>query len=205
MEFSPKRYYDQSKIVNSHYLIMMNLEQLFAQELFKSDGSRMQYASKEWAFRQRLNNLNKNSTPDFSSLDIPFGSYYRMDNWKIDDSTTVPNAAAALFGLDLEAFKLRFLKVKSVFNFVFFFNRDDEAQIAYETLLWLRFPSPKILTATGLMYKSTSIDLPIQMTIDDIRFNMDYKEREWLQHQRIFPIDVTVTVRSLIMDQTGQG
>jgi hypothetical protein len=174
MEFSAQRYYDHSKFANSYYLLMMAIETLLGQELFKSDGTRIFYASPEWMFRQRLNLLNKNGNPDYSSLDLPFAAYYRKSNWVIDTRPGVTNATAALLGMDAGSqsggyVNVKFLQVETSFDFVAIYSRDDDAQLAYEVLTWLDKPAANFFTVPGLVYKGRKVDIPLQVNVEGLR------------------------------------
>ena len=208
MEFVVPKYYDTTKFSNTFDLVRISLEYTFAQELFKSDGTRIFYASKPWAFRARLNKLNQNGAQSTSSLQCPFGAYYQRDNWKMSKQPGVQNTTVALPGIQEEAtnyITMRWLTTDLDFDFVAFYDRFDEAQLAYETLTWYRYPSPQFYALDGLTYRGQNIQLPMLVDLQDIRFNQDYKERDWLEQQRIFPVECTVHVTSAILDQVAQN
>lgn len=201
MEFISDRYYDHSKFANTRTIIQMHLEKFFANSVLKEEGSRIFYASKEWAFRQRLNLLNSNSSEAVSELQFPFCCYYRAGNWTVGPEVApgVPAAELALFGTYEETPLLRFFNAQFPFTAVFFFNREDDAQLAYETITWLGLPSPNQDIVSGLEYKDHAIDIPVRFRIENIVFNPDYKEKDWLEKNKIIPIEVTCKLDSVII------
>lgn len=209
MELTPLRYYNQKRFPNTYYLSLMAVEQFFGQELFKGDASRSFYASAEYSFRRRLDMLNKNADQQLHSLDIPFMTYYRKGNWEVDRARPgIEGTLASMFGIDdplIGNIPIRFMNVKSSFSSVAYFGRDDEAQIAHEVLLWTKHPSVKQFTFPGLAYKNYAIDIPIQLQIDNIEFNPDFKETEWLKKNRIITLKFDFTLRSVIIAPIAQG
>ena len=183
MEIVADRFFDQSKFASTIAIVRMNLEQFLANNILREDGSRIFYASKSWAFRQRINLLNMNSSPDYSSLNFPFCAYYRNGNWTVGPEVApgVPAADAAILGTTDLGPNVRFFNAQFPFSVVFFFNREDDAQLAYEALMWIKHPRPIQTTAPGLVYKDTAIDIPIRYKIEDIQFAPEYKEKNWLE------------------------
>jgi len=208
MELAPKRYYDQRRFPNTYYVNLMALEKILGTELFKGDSSRVFYSSPEYSLRRRLDVLNNNSSQDVHSLELPFMSYFRKGNWEVDRSRpAVENAPAALknIGVTVENMNIRFMNTISRFEANCLFTRDDEAQIAHETLLWLKHPSKKQFIVPGLFYKSTQLDLPLQFQIDDISFNPTIKETDWLKKNRLFLLQFSFNIRSVIIAPIAQG
>ncbi len=200
-------YYEHSKFPNVFYAINIALEQFLGRELFKGDLSRVQYASEEYAFRQRLNLLAQAGSPSIKALDLPFLSYYRNGSWEIDDRPGVQAAVTAVEGIREESLgyqKLYFLNMKTSYKFVAFFSSDKDAQLAYEILSWIRYPSAKQFKFSGVYYKEYELDIPIQFWTKNISFSPNFNETEWLQKNRIFPITFEVEVKSAILAHQPQ-
>ncbi len=207
MQIATTNYYDTTKFSNTLYLIQIAIETFFSHNLFKSDVSRVIYASEEYAFRQRLNLLSKNATPTIQEIQLPFMNYFRHGNWRIDDRFALPNATAAMVGYNedvLGGLKMRFLSAQTSFDCVVWMNSDLDAQMAHESLLWIQQPSPKQLAFDGMQYENYEFSIPVHITIDSIDFNPAYTERQWLISNRVFPIKFGMTVRSGVLSQLPQ-
>lgn len=207
MQVPVVNYYDTTKFSNTFYLVQIALETFFSYNIFRSDLSRIIYASEEYAFRQRLNLLSKNATPSIQEIQLPFMSYFRKGNWQIDDRIALPNATAALVGYSesvLGGLNMRFLSAMTSFDCVLWMNSDLDAQMAHENLLWIQQPSPKQFAFNGMQYQSYEFSIPIHLTINSIDFNPAYTERQWLIENRVFPIKFGMTVRSGVLSQLPQ-
>lgn len=213
MEIEASVYYNKNKFTNTSYLLMMFLEEYFGKEIFKGDGSRVIYASNEFAFRQRLNRLYPEMTPPYTSISssqmqFPFCSYYRSSNWIKDTRLGIQSANAILSGISLSEeipITARFIPAEATFDMYFFFDRDDDAQNCYDILMWIQNPAPKQFGYSGLQYKSYKIDMPIVMSVTELNWTNTYKENEWLKKNRVITIKASVTLKSMIMDQYAQG
>ena len=207
MQVAPIRYYDQTKFPNTTYLIYMEFQKFFCNQLFRGDGTRCFYASEEFAFRQRLNLLSKNNNPSVSELQLPFMTYYKATNWDVDTKVGIQNATVAMVGTPEESLggiNVRFMQVTSTLNCVAFFNNDADAQLAYETLLWINKPSPQQGVISGLDYKGYAIDFPVYLGMKTLTYNPEYKEKQWLTSQRIIPIKFDMEIKSVMLSQQPQ-
>jgi len=166
----------------------------------------MIYASPEFAFRQRLNQLNQNTNPAFSSLNIPFGSIFRDGNWGKENKVGVVYAPGVLGSVTMnDGCIIRFINTQTNFDLMLFFGREDDAQIAYETLMWIKYPNKKLLQLTGLEYKGRPIDIPLSISVTDVDYASQYKEQKWIDEQRLIPIHANIEITSAILDQYAQG
>ncbi len=209
MVLTPSLYYDHSKWSDTSTLTMMALETYFGNNIFRSDASRVIHASSDFAFRQRLNLLSKNGTPNINELSLPFMRYYRTNNWTLDTQKPgVQNATAGMVGFTEAAIgyqKLRFLSMIIDFNCTAYFSRSDDAQMAYEALYWISTPAPQQFAYGSVVYKGYNIDIPMQFNVENIVWMPTYNETEWLQKAKIIPIDFTIKWRTAILSQSPQS
>lgn len=207
MELLPNKYYNTGRFPNTQYIMMMAIEEYFGMEIFKGDSSRVFYASPEYTFRRRLDMLNANAAQDIHSIDVPFMSYYRKTNWIVDRARKgIESPGVALAGITTEdGLPIRFMNTSASFTLYMIFGRDDEAQIAYETLLWMKHPSAKSFTQPGLAYKDHRLDLPVQLWIDNVTFNPQFKETDWLKKNRMITIQADFSMKSVIIAPIAQG
>jgi hypothetical protein len=208
MQIAPEKYYDHSKWSDTFTLSRMALETYFANNVFRSTPSRVIYASSEYAFRQRLNLLSKNGTTSISELNLPFMRYYRTGNFQVDTARPgVQGALAGMEGYSEEALgfqNLRFLQMLMSFNCTAYFNRDDDAQMAYECLQFVSTPAPPQFAYGSVDYKGYALDIPMLFDVKDLQWMPSYNETEWLQKAHIIPIDFTVNWRTAILSQKPQ-
>jgi len=85
-----------------------------------------------------------------------------------------------------------------------FFTSDKDAQLANEILLWIQQPAPKQFTYSGIRYLGYTIPIPVTFTIKDITFNPTYKEKDWLEKNKIIPIKFVVDIKSTLLAQNPQ-
>lgn len=202
------RFFDVSKFSNTHYLVMMELKKYFANNLFRGNQTRVIYASEQYAFRQRLNLLSKNNVNSVEALDMPFMSYFRSNNWELDQRPGNPNAMAAMVGNPDDGISgqhLRYLPMVSTFDCTCYYANDIDAQLAYETLLFIQYPSEKQYSVDGMEYKGSRLEIPIGLNVSDIQFNPNYTEDNWLRENRIIPIKFRTKIRSVVFSQQPQG
>lgn len=213
MELMESRFYEPKKINNSSYIVMMAIEKYISQEIFKGNGSRIFYGSDEFALRQRVNKLFPSLTPPYTSiqasqLQFPFANYFRSRNWYKDTRSAIQSAEAALYGLPLSTeipINVRFLQTEQDYTLTLYFNRDDDAQNAYDILTWMQLPTPKQFTFPGLMYKKYNIDIPIVLTVTDLEWTNEYKEKDWLEKNRIITVRASLNIKTVLLDQYASG
>jgi len=213
VELVETRYYEPRKIANTTYIVFMAIEKYIAQEIFKGDASRVMFCSDEFAFRQRINKLYPTLTPPYTSiqanqLQFPFANYFREKNWSMDTRHGIQSPQAALFGIPLSEdlpFDVRFLQTQQNYTMTFYFNRDDDAQNAYDILMWMQNPTPKQFAYSGLKYKNYNIDIPIIFTVENLNWTNEYKEKEWLEENRVITIRASINIKSVLMDQYASG
>ncbi len=207
MEIITPKYYDISKFSNTYLLGRMALEEYFGNNVFKGDGSRIIYASPQFAFRQRLNLLAKAGNSSIEALDLPFMSYFRQGGWQLDKRVGLPNALSTMAGRAEEAIdwsRLRFMNVEANFDCWMFFYNDIDAQIAQETLLYIKYPSRKQFSYGSVTYKNVEIQIPMTIDVDNIDINPGLTERDWLQANRVIPVHFTTNIKSVAMSQIRQ-
>lgn len=208
MELQEFRYYNLNKFSNTQYLVMAELKKYFANNVFRGNLDRVIYASSDYMFRQRLNLLSKNNASSIEALDVPFMSYYRQDNWKLDTRPANLNGFNALWGRPDDIIggqRLRYMPMEQTFECIAVFGNDVDAQLAYESLLFIQYPTEKMIISEGLEYKGYKVPIYVGVSVKDIQFNQGYNETKWLKENRIIPIRFSVTARSVVLSQAPQG
>ena len=208
MELTKNYYYNTAALSNTAYLLQMYLEQYMANALFRGNSSRIIYASQQYTFRQRLNLLSQNGSESILALQLPYMSYFRQNNFVLDSRPGALNAWAAIEGFEdigIGYQQLRYMMMTITFNCIAFFTNDIDAQMAVEVLNWIQYPSDKQAIAGSVTYAGTDIQIPVTMNVSNIQFNNGKTERDWLEQQRIIPVQFDFSMRSVILGQEPQG
>lgn len=193
-----KTYYKHSLLTNSSYLVQIAIEKYLSSLLFGGDLTKILYASFAYCFRARVNQLQVLGIQPDSYLGTPFAVYYRDTNWK---PVKGGGSYSLIKGIEDESIgkTIRAMLVESSYSVFVFYNRDDDAQVAYDTLISDTQPSRLQFFFDSLMYKGREISLPIAFDIQNVSFQMSLKETDWLKQARIIPISFTLQCESAIL------
>ncbi len=201
-EFTQTSFFDMSQWSNVYYAAQFVIEQFLADVLMRSDLTRIVYASDAYSFRRRFE-LSDSQGGDFdlikpTGLNFPFANYWYDGFWTPDDRPFAIQTKQLLYGLWDESLPsyLRTMAVKASFPVTVLYNRDDDARLAYELLMWEYLPRGPIQLATKLRWKDVDLAIPVYITIEDIVFNPTYNETDWLKTHRIVPIRFKITART---------
>ncbi len=207
MELQPRNFYKTEYLSNTLYLVQIALEKEFSKDIMRSDPSRVIYADKSIVFRERVRRLRESGYTNPDSLNLPFVSYYNPGNWVPDDRQGFLSAKGASWGFAEESIgfqKIRFLHTKVTFECYAFFSNYLDAQLAYETLLWLDKPAPLQYAMSSVDYKGYSLDIPINLSIENLVFAPETTQKDFFSNRKIFPIRFEVTIRSVSFSQKPQ-
>jgi hypothetical protein len=202
-EFAQSKFFDHSRYTNVYYASQIPLEYFIANVLLRGDLSRVVFTSDDMIFRRRFqtadaqNGGNINDiTP--SSLNFPFAGYWYNGFWTPDDriySVQPMQMIRGTWEAGLPDY-LRAMAVKNTFDVTALYARDDDARLAYEALLWEKIPKGPVQFSTRIKWKDVDLLMPTFFTIEDITFNDQYKEGDWLKQQRIIPFKFSITCRT---------
>lgn len=200
VETLAKQFYKHDAYVASRYALYIALERWLAGVVFRSDSTRIFLASDDYAFRRRFELTDTSQAYDqvqASSLQFPFANYWPgNDGWKPDTREAANTAALVVSGISDRTRMLRAMAVTSDITCTFYFDREDDARLAYEFLLWKSFREQFMYTT--VQWKDEILNLPLNIKIQDLTFNPSYKESDWLKEQRIFTIQARLELRSHI-------
>jgi len=199
-------YYLHDNYVATYYALYVALEEWIATNIFRQDVKRVFMASDEYAFRRRFELTDTSQTYDSvaaSSLQFPFVNYWPSnDGWQPDERMAANTASLVLSGLSHQTRQLRAMAVTTTINGTFYFDREDDARLAYETLLWLSFRER--LLYTNVAWRGETLDIPLNVKLQELLFNPTYKESDWLQQNRIFVIKANFELRSYSLKPAQQ-
>jgi hypothetical protein len=192
------QFYKHKDYAATYYAIYVALERWIAAQIFRSDITRVFLASEEYAFRRRFeltdtsqdyNNIN------FSSLNLPFANYWPGNaGWVPDDRVAANPYALVKLGISARTRMLRAMMVKTTIPLTCYFDRDDDARMAYERLLHLSYIEERPVTTIG--WKGETIQIPVFIKIQNLTFNPTYKENDWLKQNKVYIIKADIELRS---------
>lgn len=202
-EFIQEKFFDHSRFTNTYYATLPPLEYFIANTLMRGDMSRVLWASDDMAFFRRFMTVGSDNGGDVSqirpsNLELPFVNYWYNGSWEPDDREYAVQPMQMIRGQWQEGLPgyLRALAVMTTFSFTAFFGRDDDARLGYELLLWEQQPRGPVQFMTKLEWKGTEILVPVFFTIENMNFNPEFQESEWLKAQRILPFKFDIIART---------
>lgn len=203
-EFIHNSYYSpvSKKFVDVHRSNQASIEWFLAKLLFKDDLKRVIYSTQDNIFRKRIESLDNGKNDEEplkrEMLDLPFASYSMSGDVEPDDRTASVNAGQAVDGIYYpdEDRTMRSLAVKYHYKVICFFESLENVRIAQQLLFWEKEPKSPIWLYSNIIWRNMKIDIPTFVTIDSITTNPQYKETDWLKKNRVFPVEVELTIRS---------
>jgi hypothetical protein len=146
--------------------------------------------------------------PSAISLDLPFSNYNQTSDWEDDDRSAVLQAGQFILGdydpmLNLT---VKSAAVKAKFQITSHFSRRDDVRLATQLSLWESYLKYPFYFQHIVDWRRRKLGIPINITVESINGNIDYKENDWLSKSKIFPMRMEVTVRTyqvLIHDDEG--
>ena len=195
------------KFIDTHLAVQTTLETFFKDVLFKGDITRVLYASPDMSFRRRIETLDTNQEYNADSpivpegLRLPYISYFPAGDPEADDRPSSVSAAAAIIGEWDEDFEtnVRSIATKQSYKATLFAARRDDVRFFYLELLQEKEPKFPIRYYYTLEWRGVNLSIPINITIESINTNPAYEETAFLAKNKIFPVEVELTVRTYQM------
>jgi hypothetical protein len=196
-EFQYESFYDTQKYGMSYYSVQIALEQFIAAKILRGDLSRILFTADSFIFRARMEQQDRSTTYQAaSSLKFPFSNYWYDGFWERDDRTGSNQATQQFTGVNMSSGSLiRSRAVMTTIPFTFYFNSDNDARIAYEKLQWV-FNPRSVIISTVVRYKEENIRIPVVITLEEMNYNPEYTEKEWLSQNKIIPIKASFKIRT---------
>ena len=204
IETQRQQYYDHSAHIATYYALYISLEQWLAASLFKGDISRVFLASGEYAYRRRFELTDPSVAYDSvssSSLQFPFANYWPLNSgWRPDTRVAAANASLIENGFYTRQHKLRAMPVTLATALMLHFDREDDARVAYERLLWMSYRERYY--STSIAWEGEVLGIPMNIKVENLSFNPKYREQDWLESNRVFVVETTLQLRSYIVTPT---
>ena len=214
--FQANQYYNHRFYVNSYYAMYKALEKWISKKIFRNDLSRVFLASDDYAYRRRFELTDTSvdyESLDFSSLRFPFANYWPQNvGWIPDDRVAAKQAALTYLGIYVGNTKVKAASGILPIDVTFWFDREDDARLAYDILYFHSFNEHYYGTTVSYGIDTTSpsmtsptLELPANIELTSLKFNPEFKESDWLKKQRVFPIKCTFEMRSFVIAPPSQA
>ena len=201
VEIKASQYYIYRSYVSTYYYVYMRLEEWLKEIIFRNDESRTFLASDEYAFRRRfeLTDTSKNyNDVEASSLQFPFANYWPLNTGWQPDTRIVANPAALVYaGIYEGDTKIRAASVSLPISITFYYDREDDARMAYEKLLFYTYNEHYY--DIDVPYAGNTLGIPFILRVNNLRFNPTFNETDWLNKNRIFTISVEFDIRTYVL------
>lgn len=208
-EYVQEDYFGENvdKYIDIHNSICVSIESLLATLIFRKDFSRIVYSTPENAFRTRMRLMDA-SNKDFDVLDknslksenlnLPFASYCKTGEFEDDDRIAAVNASQSIIGDYIESAGqyIRSLATKSTYKAVIYVSTQKNVRMVAQLLHWDQSPKQPIWVQHTVNWHGERLNIPCNITIENVDTNPSYEEKDFLEQARIFPINVEFTVRS---------
>lgn len=188
--------------IDIHQSVKICLNAFLANLLFKGDLKRVIYSKTDIAFRRRieLEDKGKVENQEYNpvSLNLPFANFFQSSDWETDDRQFVKNASQAIFGLyDLNTYRrIRSIPVMCKYNATVYLNRHDDVRLVQQLFFQEKSPGTDIRLYAKYGWKGQTLLIPVFTRITAINTKPDYAQKDWLEKQRIFPVEIEFTIRS---------
>ena len=201
VEIKASQYYIYRSYVSTYYYVYMRLEEWLKEIIFRNDESRTFLASDEYAFRRRfeLTDTSKSyNDVEASSLQFPFANYWPLNTGWQPDTRVVANPAALVYAGVYEGdTKIRAASVTLPISITFYYDREDDARMAYEKLLFYTYNEHYY--DINVPYAGNTLGIPFILRVNNLRFNPTFNETDWLNKNRIFTISVEFNIRTYVL------
>lgn len=203
---SAKQYYKHISYANVYYRVYQRLEEWLYKNIFRNDSSRVFLASDEYAFRRRFELVDPSDRyedVEASALQFPFANYWPQNSgWQPDQRLAANTAALVYLGIYEGNTKIRASSVVMDIPVKFYYDREDDARMCYEMLFFKTFNEH--FNSTTVSYAGNTLEIPVNIRIENLQFNPQFKESDWLKQNRIFVVTATFKVRSYIIFPPNQ-
>lgn len=186
-------FYENQNFLNVAYAVDISLENHFSDLLFKGDNSRIVYSKNEFAMRKRARDSNDNVST--SNLDLPFMNY-KTDEYRIEGDNPRWHIRAYSSGVYIPELDQKIIYAPLVMEYeaTFWCNLDEELRYAFNEV---HFDSGNKTTLTAnIDVDGINLPLTVWLSYDNLQFDPEYDENEWLERNRIHSAAIDFQVQT---------
>lgn len=181
--------------IDTRLSIQTAVADFLAQTFFGKDFSRVIYTNPEYAFRKRIERLAHGIDENIfiSNLELPFCSF----NLSTSTETIKTAAASEWAGYYDETIdqRMHFINVLQKCNVQMFFNRSDDATVAFEIAQTEALAEAPIRYIQEVFWRNTTIEYPIWITVKKVLTGPDaFNESKWLEQNHMFAVTLELEI-----------
>ena len=207
-------YYEQKYFTNgNHYTLNIILSTTLAMfeylenVLFPNDPDRIVFAKNDYAFRARMQDMSKgseNSKIQANTLNFPFCNF-GINDISLSSTKLFNSYYNADKGMYIEEVGETFKVYPITINYegCFYSHNASDAQIVLEKL-FKQSRTQKVI-APMLYYKDKEIKNYGELSCDDISYDDQYNESDWLEKNRIHTVSFGISINTFILDTDAGG
>ncbi len=199
-------YYSDTSFRSNQLALDIALKNYFSTNLFKSDSTRVIYASNAYCYRERADRLRKNAGEPGravpNGLDFPFANLWQTQ--EPGESSHLWKEATALrqgLWIDELATKVMMAPVTHSYQATAHYSTMSDLDYAYSVMSWAsEFPIelPLALTWQKAGDPTTPVDVDLFALLKfSIEFNPEFNEQEWLNKEKIVTMTMDFTVETM--------
>lgn len=181
--------------IDNRLSIQTAIADFLAQTFFGKDFSRVVYTNSEYAFRKRIESLAHGIDENIfiSSLELPFCNFY-LDGQPEITKTMSASEWAGYYDTSLDQ-QIHFFNTLQHCSVQFFFDRSDDATVAYEIAQTEALAGYPIRYIQDVFWRNKTIQVPVWITIKKITAgNSAFNESEWLTKSHMFAMTLDLEI-----------
>lgn len=164
------------------------------QSVLKFPSDRIIYASNDYTFRERTRNRKDGNPITVGSLDLPYVSYYRTGYSECERAwwNKYANRCGVLDvaneNYEQTTGKMKLAPVRAEYEATIFFSQQKDCEYALTRLLYEN--SDETILYPELVVNNETTVKNIAIMENDIEFNPEFNENDWLEQNKIFTISM---------------
>lgn len=181
--------------IDNRLSIQTAIADFLAQTFFGKDFSRVVYTNSEYAFRKRIESLAHGIDENIfvSSLELPFCNFY-LDGQPEITKTMSASEWAGYYDESLNQ-QIHFFNTLQKCTVQFFFDRSDDATVAYEIAQTEALAGYPIRYIQDVFWRNKTIQVPVWITVKKITAgNSAFNESDWLTKSHMFAMTLDLEI-----------
>lgn len=194
----PSYYAYDTNFINSVYLIDIAVENHLKTLFFPNelDLKRIEYASNEYTFRQRMDNNG-------GSYNFPYINYH-LKGMRFDNTYRWNNQTMLTSGMYIEELgaKVRYVPMILEYEATFWCNRDDETKYASSIISFETGSNSRVNFTAQVNTVGGPVDVELMgkfVIQDSSEVDSNFTEKDWLEKANIHSVTLDFTVYGLFL------
>lgn len=186
------RFYSNKNYLNTFYALDLTLINHFAGYLFDDDTNRIVYASDAYAFRKRSDSNN-------GLLNLPFMNFRITD--VVPGDRTWWNATGYTTGVYIPDYQTKVLykPFDITYEATVWYHKDYDMRYAITEILYDADNKTILQPSVSIDGQDKDLAFPALLGYDNIQYDPEYKEQDWLERNKIHSIALPFTVSTMAL------